>query len=61
MDVPRVAREGERKGARGREEDDDSVRRVWMIKATEGVLVVWYSGDDLGYIASRMPHLDYDI
>lgn len=24
-------------------------------------LVVWYSGDDLGCIASRMPHLDYNI
>lgn len=66
MDVPRVARKeegggGGGEGARGEEEDDDSVRRVWMVKATEGVLVVWYSGDDLGCIASRMPHLDYDI
>lgn len=53
-----------RRGRRGGEEDDDSVHRVWMVKVdgSEGKgLVVWYSGDDLGCIASRMPHLDYNI
>lgn len=33
MDVPGLR--GKAEG--GREEDDDSVRRVWMVKATEGV------------------------
>lgn len=59
-----VEGEGVGKGRPG-EEDDDSVRRVWMVKAMGGGegkgLVVWYSGDDLGCIASRMPHLDYNI
>lgn len=48
------------------------MRGVWIVKAqdggggrggerAEGEMVVWYSGDDPGCIASRMPHLDYNI